>query len=134
MAARLTARVACCRRDALRASSSRQQPIPLKPGRYPQGPFDYALEAIAAPSGAGWRFRHDPSGSFGGMDFYLAPARPAVIQAAHERLSTAPESPFTRLFSVGRRDVAGADILRGRVLIRWNATGRTETQFDDIEG
>jgi N-hydroxyarylamine O-acetyltransferase len=109
------------------------EPILLEPGRYPQGPFDYALEEIATPAGAGWRFCHDPSGSFGGMDFYLAPARPAVIQGAHERLSTAPESPFTRLFSVGRRDVAGADVLRGRVLIRWDATGRTERRFDNID-
>jgi N-hydroxyarylamine O-acetyltransferase len=50
-------------------------PIPLEPGRYSQGPFEYRLEAIAGPSGPGWRFRHDPRGSFGGMDFYLAPAR-----------------------------------------------------------
>lgn len=107
------------------------EPIPLEPGRYRQGPFNYVLEAIVAPSGPGWRFHHDPSGSFGGMDFSLAPARPAVIEAAHQRLSTAPESPFMRLFSVGRRDISGADVLRGRVLIRWDATGRIETRFDD---
>jgi N-hydroxyarylamine O-acetyltransferase len=109
------------------------EPIPLEPARYPQGPFDYELEAIVGPSGPGWRFHHDPRGSFGGMDFYLAPARVEVIEAAHRRLSTTPESPFTRLLSVGRRDVSGADILRGRVLIRWDATGRTQTRFDDIE-
>ena len=109
------------------------EPVALKPGRYPQGPFEYELEAIAGPSGPGWRFHHDPGGSFGGMDFYPAPARPEVIERAHHRLSTSPESPFTRLLSVGRRDLAGADILRGLVLIRWDATGRTQTQFDDIE-
>jgi N-hydroxyarylamine O-acetyltransferase len=109
------------------------EPIPLEPGRYSQGPFVYELEAITGLSGVGWRFHHDPGGSFGGMDFNLAPARPEVIEAVHQRLSSTPESPFTRLLSVGRRDIAGADILRGRVLIRWDATGRTETRFDDIE-
>jgi N-hydroxyarylamine O-acetyltransferase len=107
------------------------EPIPLKTGRYSHGPFDYRLEEINGPHGPGWRFHHDPSGSFGGMDFYLIPARVEVIEAAHRRLSTTPDSPFTRLLSVGRRDQSGADILRGRVLIRWDAAGRTETRYDD---
>jgi N-hydroxyarylamine O-acetyltransferase len=109
------------------------EPIPLEPGRYPQGPFDYRLETITGPVGPGWRFHHDPRGSFGGMDFSLAPARFQVIEAAHRRLSTAPESPFTRLLSVGRRDLSGADILRGRVLIRWDSAGRTHRYYDDVE-
>jgi arylamine N-acetyltransferase len=109
------------------------EPIPLKPGRYRHGPFRYRLEAISGPPGPGWRFHHDPSGSFGGMDFDLAPARDRVITAAHHRLSTTPESPFTRLLSVGRRDLSGADILRGRVLTRWDAAGQTHTRYDDNE-
>jgi N-hydroxyarylamine O-acetyltransferase len=107
------------------------EPIPLEPGRYPQGPFDYRLERINDPHGPGWRFHHDPGGSFGGMDFHLVPARIDVIEASHRRLSTTPDSPFTRVLSVGRRDHSGADILRGRVLIRWDATGRTQTRYDD---
>jgi N-hydroxyarylamine O-acetyltransferase len=109
------------------------EPIPLEPGRYSQGPFDYRLEAFTGPVGPGWRFHHDPCGSFGGMDFSMVPARIEVIEAAHRRLSTAPESPFTRLFSVGRRDLFGADILRGRVLIRWDSAGRTNRYYDDME-
>jgi N-hydroxyarylamine O-acetyltransferase len=109
------------------------EPIPLEPGRYSQGPFDYRLEAITGPAGPGWRFHHDPHGSFGGMDFYPTPARVEVIQAAHRRLSTSPKSPFTRLLSVGRRDLSGADILRGRVLIRWDPAGRTHRSYDDSE-
>jgi N-hydroxyarylamine O-acetyltransferase len=107
------------------------EPIPLGPGRYSQGPFDYRLEEIDGPLGPGWRFHHDPRGSFGGMDFHLVPARVEVIEAAHRRLSTTPDSPFTRLLSVGRRDQSGADILRGRLLIRWDAAGRTQTRYDD---
>jgi N-hydroxyarylamine O-acetyltransferase len=107
--------------------------IPLKDGRYPQGPFSYRLEATTGPRGSGWRFHHDPRGSFGGMDFNPLPARAEIIEAAHRRLSTAPESPFTRLLSVGRRDLDGADILRGRVLIRWDAAGRVRRYLDDVE-
>jgi N-hydroxyarylamine O-acetyltransferase len=107
------------------------EPIPLEPGRYSQGPFDYRLDEINGPLGLGWRFHHDPGGSFGGMDFHLVPARVEVVEAAHRRLSTTPDSPFTRLLSVGRRDHSGADILRGRVLIRWDATGRTQTRYDE---
>jgi N-hydroxyarylamine O-acetyltransferase len=109
------------------------EPIPLEPGRYSQGPFEYRLEAITGPAGRGWRFHHDPRGSFDGMDFYPVPARIEVIEAAHQRLSTAPESPFTRVLSVGRRDLSGADILRGRVLIRWDSAGRTHRCYDDAE-
>jgi N-hydroxyarylamine O-acetyltransferase len=109
------------------------EPIPLEPGRYPQGPFDYRLETIAGPAGQGWRFHHDPLGSFGGMDFSLAPARIDVIEASHRWLSTSPDSRFTRLLSVGRRDLSGLDILRGRVLIRWDSAGRTHRYYDDVE-
>jgi N-hydroxyarylamine O-acetyltransferase len=109
------------------------EPVPLTPGRYRHGPFQYGLEALTGPAGEGWRFHHDPLGSFSGMDFYTRPARRAVIQAAHRRLSTDPASPFTRLFSVGRRDLGGADILRGRVLIHWDATGQSHTRYDDAD-
>ena len=109
------------------------EPIPLEPGRYPQGPFDYRLEAIAGPGGQDWRFHHDPRGSFGGMDFSLAPARSEVIEASHRWLSTDLESRFTRLLSVGRRDLSGVDILRGRALIRWDAAGRTDRYYDDVD-
>jgi arylamine N-acetyltransferase len=106
------------------------EPIPLVPGLHVQGPFAYRLEKI---TDVGWRFRHDPSGSFGGMDFSLAPADWQVIEAAHARLATAEDSPFTRALVVGRRDLSGADILRGRVLIRWDGAGRTLTHYDDAE-
>lgn len=104
------------------------EPLRLAAGDHHQGPFAYRLDALP---GRGWRFHHDPQGSFGGMDFYELPARQDVISAAHQRLAAAPESPFTRLFSVGRRDLSAAEILRGRVLIRWDADGRTLTPYTD---
>jgi N-hydroxyarylamine O-acetyltransferase len=109
------------------------EPIPLKSGRYSHRPFDYRLEAITGPAGPGWRFHHDPRGSFGGMDFYLSPARIEIITGSHRRLSTAPDSPFTRLLSVGRRDLSGADMLRGRVLLRWDAAGAAHKRYNNAE-
>ncbi len=109
------------------------EPIPLTPGRYTQGPFGYRLERVTGVFGPGWRFHHDPYGSFGGMDFHPTPARREVIDRAHQQLSTAPESPFTRLLSVGHRDLSGAQVLRGRVLINWNYAGQSRRYYNDVE-
>jgi arylamine N-acetyltransferase len=108
-------------------------PLPLVAGEYRHGPFGYRIARLGGPNGPGWRFHHDPGGSFGGMDFHVHAARTEVLERAHRRLSTSPESPFTRLFSVGRRDLSGADVLRGRVLIRWDAEGKTRRLFDDAK-
>jgi arylamine N-acetyltransferase len=93
------------------------EPLPLRPGEYRDGPFRYEL----APSGVeflGWRFTHDPAGSFAGMDFRADVAVQGDFQPMHEWLSTSPESGFVRTASVQRRDATGADVLRGRVLTR----------------
>jgi N-hydroxyarylamine O-acetyltransferase len=43
-------------------------PLPLRPGTYQQGPCTYGLAPSEVVPG-GWRFTHDPGGSFAGMDF-----------------------------------------------------------------
>jgi N-hydroxyarylamine O-acetyltransferase len=93
------------------------EPLPLRPGTFRQGPFGYALDRSSAVP-FGWRFDHDPSGSFAGMDFAPGAAGPRDFAATHVRLSTSPDSPFVRTVAVQRRDVSGVDTLRGRVLIR----------------
>ncbi len=105
------------------------EPLRLESGEHRQGPFMYCLETITGAAGPGWRFRHDPNGSFGGMDFFLLPARREVIEAAHDVYLRRLSRRFTRLFSVGRRDLSGAEILRGRVLIRWEDTGRSVKRY-----
>ncbi|MFI6477113.1 arylamine N-acetyltransferase [Nonomuraea sp. NPDC050663] len=90
------------------------EPLPLVEGRYRQGPFEYGLR----PSEFGWRFDHDPSGSFEGMDFGLAPAEMSAFAQKHEYLTTSPESGFVRVATVQRRDSAGVDSLRGLTLTR----------------
>jgi len=98
------------------------EPLPLRPGVFRQGPFTFALDRSSAVP-FGWRFDHDPSGSFAGMDFAPGPAGPQDFTATHVRLSTAPDSPFVRTVVVQRRDASGVDTLRGRVLIREEGPG-----------
>jgi N-hydroxyarylamine O-acetyltransferase len=93
------------------------EPVPLRPGVFRQGPFTYRLDRSSVVP-FGWRFEHDPSGSFAGMDFAPESAGPEDFAANHLHLSTSPESPFVRILAVQRRDASGVDILRGRVLIR----------------
>ncbi|MFG1942160.1 arylamine N-acetyltransferase [Nonomuraea sp. NPDC048826] len=93
------------------------EPLPLVAGTYRQGPHEYGLRPSEVAPG-GWRFDHDPAGSFLGMDFRLEPAEMADFAAMHEHLSTSPESGFVRTAVVQRRDARGVDSLRGLVLSR----------------
>jgi arylamine N-acetyltransferase len=95
-------------------------PLPLVAGTHQDGPFRYALRPSEAEPG-GWRFDHDPSGSFRGMDFRAEPARMSDFAAKHAELSTSPESGFVRVAVVARRDATGADVLRSLTLTRIGA-------------
>lgn len=117
------------------------EPLPLRAGAFRQGPFGFALRpSEVVPDG--WRFDHDASGSFAGMDFSPAPAGPAAFEAKHVFLSTSPESPFVRVPVVQRRDARGADVLRGAVLSRVEGDGPVkrvelptpEEWFDALRG
>ena len=92
-------------------------PMPLQEGSYVQGPFRYALCRSAVEPG-GWRWEHDPRGSFVGLDFRAGRATQDDFRARHEYLSTSPQSPFVRTCSVQRRDAGGVDELTGCVLSR----------------
>jgi N-hydroxyarylamine O-acetyltransferase len=93
------------------------EPIPLIAGTYRQGPFTYGLRPSEVAPG-GWRFDHDPAGSFEGMDFDPAPAEMSAFEEMHHHLSTSPDSGFVRIASLARRDATGVDQLRGLVLSR----------------
>lgn len=101
------------------------EPLPLRAGTYADGPFTFGL----APSSAeflGWRFNHDPAGSFTGMDFRADTAVVNDFLPTHDWLSTAPESPYVRGVTVMRRDATGVDVLLGRVLSRRPGGGSRE--------
>jgi N-hydroxyarylamine O-acetyltransferase len=95
-------------------------PLPLVEGTFQDGPFRYGLRASEAAPG-GWRFDHDPSAGFAGMDFRSEPARMSEFQEKHSELSTSPDSSFVRVAMVARRDSTGADVLRGLTLTRIGA-------------
>jgi N-hydroxyarylamine O-acetyltransferase len=100
------------------------EPLPLKPGDYRQGPFEYRLGPAPTIPG-GWRFALIPiARSFTCMDFRPEPALPQDFAAKHHELSTDPQSPFVRVITVVRRDRNGFDQLRGPVLTRFDADGR----------
>jgi len=103
--------------------SALHEPVPLVPGRYPQGPFTYAVRASDAVPG-GWRFEHDPlADSFAGMDLDARPVSLAEATTRHTELSTTPSSPFVRALAVQRRDAGGVDLLRWTWLLRVDGPG-----------
>ena len=105
------------------------EPLPLTPGAFRQGPFAYALsESVAEPGG--WRFDHDPRGSFLGMDFRAGPTEMTAFAEMHEFLSTSPESGFVRTLAICRRDATGCDTLRGLTLTRLGES-ENRTLLDD---
>jgi arylamine N-acetyltransferase len=102
------------------------EPLPLVAGTYVQGPFQYVLRPSEIAPG-GWRFDHDPNGSFEGMDFGLAPTDMSAFIDMHRHLTTSPASGFVRTAAVQRRDASGVDSLRGLVLSRLGAGAHTVT-------
>ena len=104
------------------------EPLPLTEGEYRQGPFAYALRPSPAEPG-GWRFDHDPRGSFLGMDFRPEPVPMSAFTDRHRHLSTSPQSGFVRTATVQRRDAGGADVLRGLTLARVEET-KTSTLLE----
>ncbi|MEU5260809.1 arylamine N-acetyltransferase [Amycolatopsis sp. NPDC021455] len=115
------------------------EPLPLREGTYVQGPHTYRLRRSEVVPG-GWRFDHDPSGSFTGMDFAPGAAEMADFAEKHAWLSTAPESGFVRVCAFLRRDATGADTLRALTLNRHGAKELLESSegwwaaVDDVFG
>ncbi|MEV7036852.1 arylamine N-acetyltransferase [Amycolatopsis sp. NPDC051061] len=105
------------------------EPLPLREGTYRQGPHTYRLRPSEVAPG-GWRFDHDPSGSFVGFDFAPGPAEMADFAEKHAWLSAAPESGFVRVCVLQRRDAAGVDTLRARTLNRHGTKEFIESPTD----
>ncbi|NUR93455.1 MAG: arylamine N-acetyltransferase [Nonomuraea sp.] len=102
------------------------EPLPLVAGTYRQGPFTYVLRPSEVAPG-GWRFDHDPNGSFEGMDFEPTPTDMSAFSDMHHHLTTSPTSGFVRAATVQRRDSSGVDSLRGLLLTRVGARSHSIT-------
>jgi N-hydroxyarylamine O-acetyltransferase len=87
-----------------------RDPVELVTGPVSQGSFRYEVCEIL---GDGWSFRHDPAGSFAGVDVSAHAPAPDEVAAAHRRLSTPPDGRFTRVLVAQRRDDAGIEWVRG---------------------
>jgi arylamine N-acetyltransferase len=101
------------------------EPAPLQVGELRQGPFGYGLERSPRLAN-GWRFRHDPAGSFAGMDFEIRRSSADEFVEAHEVLSTSPTSTFVQWILVQRRDATGVDKLVSCALRRTDGTRTTQ--------
>jgi N-hydroxyarylamine O-acetyltransferase len=109
------------------------EPLPLVAGEYRQGAFRYQL-AASPTFEHGWRFRHDPTGSFVGMDFEHPEATPDAFERSHAVLSTSPTSTFVRYLTAQRRDGTGVDKLisctlrrvEGERTLEWQLRSATE--------
>jgi N-hydroxyarylamine O-acetyltransferase len=104
-------------------------PIPLATSPARQGPFWFELGPSPVLAG-GWRFRHDPAGSFRAMDFESRLATPEDFAASHAHLSTSPESGFVRWISVQRRDASGVDKLLSCTLRRIDGSGQHDRTLE----
>ena len=107
-------------------------PMPLRWGEHRQGPFTYRLGPSPAQAG-GWRLGHSPGGSFAGADFAPSVAGMEAFADMHRYLSSDPASGFVQKVTAQLRDAGGADILRGRVMTRWDAAGvaRRDVEADE---
>jgi arylamine N-acetyltransferase len=106
------------------------EPVPLRSTTIVQSGITYRLGPSPVLPG-GWRFEHDPRGSFRTMDFEPDEAAPDAFAASHRELSTAPTSGFVRWLSTFQRHDQGFDRLISRTLIR----ARPEkTTYERIEG
>jgi N-hydroxyarylamine O-acetyltransferase len=104
------------------------RPLALRAGVEPQGDEPHTYELRPSPMYAGgWRMLQGGGDDVGIIDVDTEEPEPAEIAAAHEHLSTSPESGFVRTATFQRRDARGADILRARTLSRVErgATRRT---------
>lgn len=101
------------------------QPLPLTVGEHTVDGQTYRLSASVTDPG-GWRFDHDPAGSFVGFDIAPGVAQMGSFAAMHHRLST--DSGFSRVVTVQRRVGAGVEILRG-CLLTVPATGGAEQEL-----
>ncbi len=92
-------------------------PLPLRPGRTEEDPYDLALEPSPVFAG-GWRLLQGDGAEPGVVDADAVAPAAGELAAAHERLSTSPESRFVRTVTFQRRRADHVDILRARTLSR----------------
>jgi N-hydroxyarylamine O-acetyltransferase len=92
-----------------------RDPLPLVSGDHVQGHFRYRISDLGPD---GWTFAMEPRDSFAEIVVSTRPVGQVEVEAAHRRLSTAPDGRFTKRFVVERRDAQGYTALRGCLMTR----------------
>ena len=95
------------------------RPLALRAGSEADPPHTYVLDPSPLYAG-GWRVLQQEGDGDGVaiIDVDTQAPSEAELAAAHERLSTSPESGFVRTTTFQRRDALGVDVLRARTLSR----------------
>lgn len=102
-------------------------PLPLEPGSYSQGFFDYRVSR----DGPRWRIDRPAVGHDDGFDFTLTPRRLEDFAAQNHELQTVPTSPFVTTVLCERFVPGGLVMLHGASLREVRASGVTESVIDD---
>ena len=108
------------------------RPLALHDGSWQDGPWAYALAASPVYAG-GWRLSQDPAGAFALADADTSPPEPDELAAAHERLSTAPDSGFVTVATAQRRYADRFVVLRSCTLSRIEASGTSSEVIERRE-
>ena len=103
-----------------------RHPLPLVAGEHRQDGFGYVVDDVRPD---GWSFRHDPSGSFTGVEVSMLPTEPADVLASHAELSAPGTGRFSQLLVVQRRHAGGTATLRGCLLTHVGAGATVETEL-----
>jgi N-hydroxyarylamine O-acetyltransferase len=102
-------------------------PLPLEPGNYSQGLFDYRVSR----DGPGWRVHNHQHGGADGFDFTLTPRALDDFRLQNHELQTAPDSSFVRTTVCERFLPHGLLMLRGATLREVTAAGVTTHLVSD---
>lgn len=98
------------------------EPVPLEPGAYRQGPFNFGL----TQTGDVWQFHNYPYGAAPGFRFGLEPRRLSDFTQTCQALQTSPESGFVRVTVCQKLTHTGVVTLRGAILQDVTAAGVEE--------
>jgi N-hydroxyarylamine O-acetyltransferase len=99
-----------------------RDPVAVTAGRHDQDEITDARED-------GWSFRHDPAGTFSGIEVRSLPIDQPAVEEAHARLSDPVAGRFAKVLVVQHRDADGVDTVRGCLHLRTLADGTTETEL-----
>lgn len=107
-----------------------REPVPIRPGSYQQGAWQYRLEQIADEY---WRFHNHEDSNVTSFDFKHEAAEEQTLVDKCEWLQTAEDSPFKKLFVAQRFTPAGFVVQLGKMFTTVTASGRTTQEIDNVE-